>query len=316
MSLFKNIVLYRIGETSQFPDLKIFEELAQKAVFVPCEPTQQLSVGFVPPRGLENGALVENVGEQLIMQLKVERKAVPGGAVKAELEARCKKIEADTGRKPGRKAKAELKEEIILTLLPRAFSKFSGNTLWIDRKSRLLVVGAGSVRGAEAAVGAIVDLLAEANMPIILAPLNTQRSPAQVMADWLLAKEAPDTFVLERDVELKSSDESKASVRYSRHNLELDEITNHIAEGKLPTRLALSWEGRVSFTLSDDLTLKKFDCILESENADPSSDAFDADVALTTGSLVVMLPALLNAMGGEAVAEENTQEGVAADTAA
>lgn len=309
MALFKNIVVYRIDNPAAIPTAEAFEELAKKKVFTPCEPTQQLSVGLVPPRGQEHGLLVESVAGQLILKLKVEKKAVPGGAVKAELEARCKKLEEETGRKPGRKAKAELKEEIVQEMLPRAFSKFSGNTLWLDREGGFLVVGAGSARGADAAITLLVELLADAGLPALsLRPLNTNRAPSGAMADWLLAKEAPHPFNLEREVELRSADESKASVRYSHHNLELDEIGNHIKEGKLPTRLALGWEGRVSFTLGDDLTLKKFSALLESENADPATDAFDADVALTTGELRAMLPALLTALGGE-IPLESVEDG-------
>jgi len=42
--------------------------------------------------------MVESVGGQWILKLAVERKAVPGGAVRTELEARCKAIEAAQGR--------------------------------------------------------------------------------------------------------------------------------------------------------------------------------------------------------------------------
>src|SRR5690348_12646034 len=98
MPLFKNIVVFRIGPEWTVPPLERLESELQRLAFTPCQPTQELSAGWVPPRGKEHGAMVEIVDGQWILQLAVERKAVPGGAVRAELEARCKALEAERGR--------------------------------------------------------------------------------------------------------------------------------------------------------------------------------------------------------------------------
>lgn len=299
MSLFKNFVVYRLASESPLASHADLEAVAPKFAFVPCAPTQQHSVGLVAPRGGEGDTLVECVDGQLIFQLKVERKSVPGAAVKAAVEERCKKIEAETGRKPGRKEKKELKEEVLLDLLPRAFSKHSSHTVWLDRESHTLVVGAGSHRGADAVVDLMVQLAAETKQVLHIAPLRTEMSPAGAMAAWLSSQEAPDTFDLGEEVELKSTDESKASVRYANHNLLLDEIRAHIEQGKSPTRLAMSWEGRVSFTLGADLGIRKFNPLLTPTTQTEGVDEFDANVALTTRELRAMIPAILTALGGE-----------------
>lgn len=299
MPLFKNFVAYRIGNDTQFADLQTLLDTAERFKFTPCEPTQQHSVGLVPPRGQEGGPLIEHVDGQLIFQLKVERKSVPGGAVKLALEERCKAIEQETGRKPGRKAKNELKEEIVLDLLPRAFSKLSTNTVWLDRENRLLVVGAGSHRGADAAVDLLVRFAAETQHVLHIASIQTEMSPAGAMSTWLATQEAPDTFALGEEVELKSTDESKASVRYANHSLLLDEIRGHIEQGKSPTRLALSWEDRVTFMLGADLSVRKFNPVLDPTTRVDNVDEFDATVALTTRELQGLIPALLDALGGE-----------------
>lgn len=80
------------------------------------------------------------------------------------------------------------------------------------------------------------------------------------MAHWLKEQQAPEGFAIERECELKSSAEDKAVVRYARHPLEIDEVRAHIDAGKLPTRLALNWDGRVSFVLTEGLQLKKSPC--------------------------------------------------------
>lgn len=242
--------------------------------------------------------MVEAIDGQWILKIAVERKAVPGGAVRAELEARCKAIETESGRKPGRKEKNELKEQIVHAFLPRAFSKHSSHTLWLDLEARTLIVAASSMKAAEPVLKMLGDLMAELGHPMPLAPLNTATAPATAMGEWLTSREAPAGFSIDRDLELKRADEEKSVVRYARHTLDLDEIGEHISQGKLPTQLALTWNDKVSFVLTEALAIRKID-IRDVEDAPRGEDGFDADVAIATGELAQLLPELLASLGGE-----------------
>ena len=100
----------------------------------------------------------------------------------------------------------------------------------------------------------------------------------------------------------KAADEMKSVVRYARHPLDIDEVRTHIAQGKRPTRLAITWGGRVSFVLTEAGTLKKLDFldgVFEAQGAAKGEDEFDADAAITTGELGRLLPELIDALGGE-----------------
>ena len=125
------------------------------------------------------------------------------------------------------------------------------------------------------------------------------------MAAWLSEQQAPVGFNVDRECELKAADESKAVVRYTRHALDTDEVSGHIAMGKVPTRLAMTWNDRLSFVLTDALQLKKLvflDVVLEGADAAPGDgkdDGFDTDAAIATGELGNMIPELLQALGGE-----------------
>ena len=57
--MFKNMIVYRIAESWQ-GDLQLLEDALQKTVFEECGTTQERSVGWVPPRGEDNGAMVES----------------------------------------------------------------------------------------------------------------------------------------------------------------------------------------------------------------------------------------------------------------
>ena len=106
-------------------------------------------------------------------------------------------------------------------------------------------------------------------------------------------------FSIDRECELKAADESKAVVRYARHPLDIDEVKQHVEQGKLPTKLAMTWDDRVSFVLSDTLQIKKIaflDSVLDEAG---DEGGFDTDVAIATGELSRLIPDLVEALGGE-----------------
>ena len=261
--------------------------------FVPCGAHEEKSVGWVEPRGEAHGPLVEVVNGQLIFKLKLETKVVPGAVVTRKAKERAAQIEATTGRKPGKKETREIKDDIRLSLMPLAFSKEATVWVWVDPQARWLVMDAGSQAKADEVVTLLVKSLDSLNLTLI----NTQVSPMAAMADWLLTQE-PSGFSVDRDCELKAADESKAVVRYARHALDTDEVKQHVKGGKLPTRLAMTWAGRVSFMLTEGLQLKKLD-FLDVVLDDIQDKGFDTDVAIATGELRKLLPDLIEALGGE-----------------
>jgi len=305
--MFKNALLYRIGPWEP-PTSAEIEARLDAGRFVECGASQQESIGWVEPRGEKNGVLMEGVGGQLILKLCIERKAVPSQVVKNTLEAQLEKIEADTGRRPkGKKAK-ELKEDIVHGLLPRAFPKRSTTLVWIDPRAKLVVVGAGSVKASDRIVSMLVELLGGG---ITLTLLQTELSPATAMAEWLKSREAPAGFTIDRECELKQPDSEKALVRYARHTLDIEEVGEHIAQGKLPTSLAMTWNSRVSFVLNEAGTVKKIkllDVALEGAGSTGKDDnGFDTDVAITTGELSQLFPQLIDALGGELARDKPVQ---------
>lgn len=300
--MFKNALIYRI-EAWDAPAPAAIEERLASQRFIECAASQPESAGWIEPRGKKHGALLEQVAGQTILRLCVERKPVPSSVVKTLLEERLQKIEDDTGRRPRGKQAKELKEAIVHELLPRAFAKRSHTLVWLDAKAGLVWVDAASVKKADALVTRLVDLLGGG---MRLALLQTQTSPAAAMAEWLATREAPAGFSIDRDCELKQPDSEKATVRYARHTLDIDELAAHIQQGKLPTQLAMTWNGRVSFVLTEALTLKRIkllDVVLEGTPEPQGDDGFDADVALSTGELCLLIPDLLAALGGELVRE-------------
>ncbi|WP_343590131.1 recombination-associated protein RdgC [Paracidovorax wautersii] len=293
--MFKDLIIYTLGNALA-TTLDQAEEALQRTPFTECGATQEKSIGWVPPRGEQNGALVEAVNGHWIVRLMRQTKTVPGSVLAAAVNEKAARIEQEAGRKPGRKESKELKEEARLDLLPMAFAKSAATLAWIDRKAGRLVVATSS----QARADELTSLLVEALPGLSLSLLDTQTHPQAAMAHWLTEQEPPEGFSIDRECELKSVDESKAVVRYARHPLDIAEVQAHIAAGKLPTRLALTWDDRVSFVLTEQLQLRKLsflDVVFESGAKDEGG--FDTDVAIATGELSKLIPELIEALGGE-----------------
>lgn len=292
--MIKNFLIYEIVGDLKI-EASVLESALDSARFVSCGASEEQSLGWIEPRGEEHGALLESVGGHWILQAKLETRSLPSSEINKQAQLRAKDIEAQSGRKPGKKELKDIKEQVHLELMPRAFSKESQTLLWIDPVNRWLVVGAGSAARADD----VITLLLKSVVGLAVKPIETYMSPAKAMSDWLVSQESPAGFTVDRECELKAEDESKATIKYGKHPLDIEEVKAHVEGGKLPVKLAMTWEDRVSFVLTDTFQVKKLaflDAVFDGAS-DNKKDDFDADVAIFTCEMVKFIPALFGALG-------------------
>ena len=299
LHVFKNLIVFRLLPEWQADPIAA-EEALQAARFTPCGASQPSSAGFVEPRGDAHGPLLELVAGQWLLKLQTESKLLPSSVVKRRVDEIAAQIEQQTGRQPGKREKRDLKEQATLELLPQAFTRQGATRIWIDPKAGALIIDASSAKRAED----VITLLTKHLPGFGVRALQTALAPAAAMAAWLTEGAAPEPFHLERECELKAADELRATVRYTRHHLDIDEVREHISTGKQPTRLALGWRGRVNFVLTDTLQVKRVafdDVVFESTKGSQTApeESFDADAAIATGELAPLLAELIEALDGE-----------------
>lgn len=298
---FKNLQVYCLPRPWNMDLAKLEEQLA-RGPFVKCPSNQPSSRGWVSPR--RDGALVFALGRQWMIALTTEQRLLPSSVVNDEVAERAEVLEAQQGHAPGRKQLKELRERVTEELLPRAFVRRHTTFAWIDPQEGWFCVDAGSPSKAEE----VIEHLRHCLDDLPLTNLHTQVSPQSAMADWLSGGDAPAGFTIDRDCELKAAGEEKAAVRYVRHPLDGDaisgEIKAHLASGKLPTKLALTWDDRLSFVLTEKLEIRRLaflDLIKEEaeKSAERADEQFDADFALMTGEFARLLPGVVAALGGK-----------------
>ncbi|MDO8207758.1 MAG: recombination-associated protein RdgC [Gallionella sp.] len=296
---FKNIFIYRLPADCAITAAALQEKLAQKPL-QPCSGLDKQSRGWVSCRG--DDRLVHTANGQILFALGVEQKLLPATIITRFAKERVADIEAQQGYKVGRKELKDLKEAITEELLPRAFAIQRTTYAWLDPVNGYLIIDAASIVKAEE----LLEFLNKTLDDLPVKPLHTELSPVAAMTDWLAGENAPAGFTIDRELELRATGESKATVRYANHALEGEEILAHIAAGKRATRLGLTWNDRISFVLTEQLQIKRLEFldIIKEESttlADTADEMFDLDFTLMTGELARMLTDLTCALGGEKV---------------
>ena len=292
---FRNLRLYRFSSDWKL-DQDQFNDLLAKSPLARCGSLDMFSRGWVYPK---HEGFVHAVNGQWLVALGVEQKLLPATVIRQVTQERVVKIEAEEGRKVGRKEARDLRDGVAQELLPRAFTRRRTTWAWLDTAHGWLAIDAGS----DAKADEFLDVLSKSVADMGLRQLQTQVSPSSAMTGWLAAGEPPAAFTIDDDLELRAAASGQSAIRYVRHGLEGKEIQQHIAHGKIVTKLGLTWNDRVSFVLTDKLQVKRlaFLDILKEEAEQSAAEAdeqFDIDFALMAGELNLMLNDLLRALGG------------------
>ena len=138
---FKNLQLFRLPEGWAMTPAGLEEALGRYPL-APCTGLQSTSQGWVSPRG--NQQLVYSFEKQLLIAMGVEDKILPASVVNDVAAEKAEKMEAERGFKPGRKMLRQIKDEVTVSLLPRAFARRKVMRAWLDPQSGWLVVDAAS----------------------------------------------------------------------------------------------------------------------------------------------------------------------------
>ncbi|MCV6612409.1 MAG: recombination-associated protein RdgC [Amphritea sp.] len=294
---FKNAIVYRL--TAAIVS-NMTDKLAEKP-FISCGSQEFSRVGWVPPSDLFEEPHRSLAGVTLIC-LQKEEKILPPAVVRQELDAKVKLIESEQARKVYRKEKDQLKDEIVMDLLPRAFSKIS-KTYALILGSEWVIVDATSHKRAEELLSHLRSLLG--SLPVILP--DVQHSPSAVMSQWLEHPESRPTGIqLLDESELRDSALEAGVIRCKGQDLESEEITQHLEAGKRVTKLAIEWQETLSFVLTDDLKVNRIRLTdqlqekIDQDGSDMAVDRFDTELTQMKLEFDRLIPAILAAFGGAA----------------
>lgn len=303
--LFRNLTLYRLNE-SPVPTTTLEARLTEDT-FRPCLSQELRGSGWVPPLGPDAAAMVHEVMGCQLVCLQTEDKILPPIVIREALQERVEEMETREQRTVRRQEKDRLKDEIMLDLLPRAFSRHRLDRAYFEPAAGVPAAGAavGSgwlvADGAGKAVNDLTTRLRKTLGRLPITPLAVAESPAVVMTRWVGEGQLPAGLSLADECELR---DAESVVRCKGQDLLSEEIRTHLEAGKQITRLGLVWEDRLSFLLGEDLTLRRLRFLelirdqLDQLDTETREARLDAEFAVMAGEIRTLLERLPNWFGG------------------
>lgn len=313
---FRNARLYRFTKPLSLTPEALEEKLAD-AAFQPCGPNDPVRLGWTAPLGRHGEQLVHSANGYHLICLRKEERLLPASVLKEAVNDRVEMIETEQARKVRRREREEIREQLTLEMLPRAFTRSRRCFAYLAPGDGWLIIDAAAAKQAEELTSHLRKTLG--TLPV--RPPAVQQSPVFTMTGWLQDSIAlPQGMSAGMDCELRDPGEEGGIVRCRGLDLHGEDILAHLGSGMQVVRLALDWQESLSFVLDEELALRRLkfgDTLREQLDDIDSEDAvgrFDAAFSLMTLELSRLLPNLLEAFGGEdrsALVEK--QSGVAAE---
>ncbi|MCY1174181.1 Recombination-associated protein RdgC [compost metagenome] len=300
---FRNLLVYRLTQDLQIDADSLEKALASKPAR-PCASQELTTYGFTAPFGKGPDAPLVHVSQDFfLISARKEERILPGSVVRDALKDKVDEIETAQMRKVYKKERDQLKDDIVQTLLPRAFIRRSATFAAIAPSLGLILVDSSSAKKAED----LLSTLREAIGSLPVRPASVKIAPTATLTQWVQTQEAASDFYVLDECELRDTDEDGGVVRCKRQDLTSDEIQLHLSTGKQVTQLSLAWQDKLSFVLDDKLVIKrlKFEELLqdqaEEDGGDEALGQLDASFTLMMLTFAEFLPVLFEALGGEEI---------------
>lgn len=295
---FRNLRIYRLSGELPCPPAELDERLAETS-FVPCGSMDVQRIGWVSPLGPEGTNLVHSANDFHLVCARTQQKLLPSAAIRDVLDEKILELEASEGRKLRRREKADLKDEVIQTLLPRALTRSHLTFAFLCAARGLLLIDSATSARAEDLLNLLRDSLGR--LPV--RPLQPLHNPVEIMTRWAGNARLPADFSLGLHCDLCDPLNAANVVRCRQQDLGTGEIREHLAAGKQVSALGLNWKDRLGFVLDEELAVKSIrypEIVRDEIGIDAELDAkahFDADFALMSLELDQLAASLIDTFG-------------------
>lgn len=288
---FKQMQLFQLSTRFKHQGSEIHQRLEPFA-FQHCLPSLPSSMGWVSPIDEEDAPLTRGLNGCFMITLQMEDKILPASVVNQALKEKIKQLEASDGRKVRQKEKAGLKDEVVHTLLTRAFTKLSTLHAYIDTRNQWLVLNTISPSKTELFITMFQKAFGECIEEM------ERIKPSALLTHWLKSQQYPQEFSIGKSCVLQDPNQQNRIVRCQQQDLFTDGVQSIFKEGFDAIQMELCWHDRLRFVIAEDfslrgVTLAEEDVIEMKETYETKQEKFDADLILMSESFAGLFKDLL-----------------------
>ncbi|EBX4849993.1 recombination-associated protein RdgC, partial [Salmonella enterica subsp. enterica serovar Enteritidis] len=211
---FKNMLIYRFSRDFNI-DIDSLDKKLELFRFSPCGSQDMAKSGWFSPLVQYSDVLYHAVNNQLLLVIRREEKIIPKQTIADEINKKVSTLEREQGRRLKKTEKDSIRDEVLHSLLPRAFTKNSLVRIWINTAAGFIVVDTSSIKRAEDSLALLRKTLG--SLPVV--PLTMENPIELTLTEWVRSEAAPSGFSIGDEAVLKAILEDGGTGRFKKQDL-------------------------------------------------------------------------------------------------
>jgi recombination associated protein RdgC len=304
--MLKNIMVFEYGndEARICMQEMLDNDTLMDAMLIEPAQTNWRSIGVIHPVQFGNELVYDNGTGIRALAIGLCERQLPSTIIKRATAFKVDELSRLEGRVIGRKETAQIKESVVLDLLPKAFVKHSSVLILITKNH--LIIDTPSVKVADEIISFLVDTCLEEHGRMMFFPLTNKLSSVSNWLKDLALDDDSGNFVPMSDIHIRTM--QGGNVRIKDIDVHSENVQSHLGftdnvvkAMRLGFRSDTSQDSSdVSFIINDAGLIKgvKFPAEIASgdDGAEGVCGRFDADINLVTGIVLRMLGRLNDAL--------------------
>ena len=291
--IFKNLSIYQITNELNINEDKLQSNL-EEFRFKKMQGQELKKMGWISPFAGGSKVLFHKIGFDYLLKFRQGEKILPTTVINEMVAEKSEMLEEKLSRAISKREKTQIKEDVIAELAPRAFNRYQDVFVVISKDLGLCLIDNVS----KAKIDNILAYLHRSIDDFALMPLEIKKEPTAQMTNWLINSLEDKSLIVGDEAELREADAKGATLRCLRQDLYAKEIKEHLATDKQVVSIALTWDEKISFVVTENAWLKRLkatDIILEKrEKASDKNSQLDSDFALQMGEFKKFLPKVIS----------------------
>ncbi|NUF50505.1 recombination-associated protein RdgC [Gilliamella sp. ESL0250] len=286
---FKNLIIYQFDKNNSGIE-RLDNDMLKNMAFTPCGPTDSIKKGFVSPIDDDDVLKLQVQGHSLL-KLRIESKLLPSSVIKKKTSERIEQLEQKLGRSVTKSERLRAKDDVIVDLLPVAFTKDQYVYVWINDKDKFIAVETASFKKAED----VLALIRKELGVLALKPLFVENYISFTLKEWVCNDSTPPNFFVLNDAMLADPLDGNGKIKLIDENLTAEEVKSYLNGGHEIKSLSFSYKQQTVFTVNTELVFSKISYSSEmlDENSDISLDdkakRIEADFFLVANELANLI---------------------------
>lgn len=263
--------------------------------FAELQPHELRTVGFVP---IGDGCnLVETFAGGMAWRLRYDEKIIPAAAIAKECDKAIKLYQEQTGRKPNKAQRADIKADAIDLLARSAFSRTAIITCFHHAETGFLIVPTTSKKLSDLAVSLLIQAVGAVKTET-LHVASTKKGLTAKLKQWLDDQPDPSAafgdFHPCNDVAL-AQEKRRITVKMTGLEAASQGLREALTKGFEVTSMGFTHDDKTDFRLTDDFKLKSLSYFFsdDDQQVDDESNVFGAEAALEVDAVVAVVTELL-----------------------